>query len=360
VTFRITARAYRRLAVAVLCAVALGLGASNAMADVNDAQRTAAEALFLEARKLMETGEYASACPKLADSQRLDPGTGTLLNLGLCYKMLGRTASAWSAFREAAASARAARQEKREQIAMEEANALEATLSKLVISVSAEAAAVGAAVKLDGSAVPRSMWEMPMPVDPGEHVVEASAAGKLPWNGKVVIGETVTETITVPALADAPPAAEAPEDQAGKPATPPPHQPTTAPLPPEATDHAPGLGGQRTAALVSGGIGVVGLVVGTVYASSAKSRFDDSEPDCSANDVCSVEGIEARDEASTRASVATVGFGVGLVGLATGAILWFTNPSREAERKPADGLQVGGFASGTRGGPWGISVRGAW
>src|SRR5262245_18728599 len=55
----------------------------------------AAQALFDQGRKLMESERWAEACPKLEESQRLDPAGGTLLHLALCREHEGRIATAW-------------------------------------------------------------------------------------------------------------------------------------------------------------------------------------------------------------------------------------------------------------------------
>ena len=110
--------------------------------------KAAAEALFDDAKKLMAAKHYAEACPKFADSQRLDPGVGTLLNLGLCYKQNGQTASAWSSYREAASLARSEGQSDREDLARQEAANLEPQLTKLVIEVPKDTAAIAGLEKI--------------------------------------------------------------------------------------------------------------------------------------------------------------------------------------------------------------------
>src|SRR5688572_3120545 len=69
------------------------------------AQGIGADGLFDQGRKLMGDGNYALAAQKLEESHRLEPAPGTLLNLAECYVKLGRTASAWSTYRTAAALA---------------------------------------------------------------------------------------------------------------------------------------------------------------------------------------------------------------------------------------------------------------
>jgi hypothetical protein len=66
-----------------LLGVAMFLAAS-AIAAPSVAQRqdtVAAQALFDEAKQLMANKRFDEACPKLEESNRLDPGVGTLLRM---------------------------------------------------------------------------------------------------------------------------------------------------------------------------------------------------------------------------------------------------------------------------------------
>src|SRR5205823_5224096 len=135
----------------------------------------------------MKEGRYADACAKFQESQRIDPGIGTMLYLADCFEKNGQTASAWSQFLDAAAAARAAGQPDREKKARERASALEGRLNRLSITLLPGADVAGLEVKRDGVVVPKAAFGTPVPIDPGEHVVAASAPGKRPWSTRVPI-----------------------------------------------------------------------------------------------------------------------------------------------------------------------------
>src|SRR4051794_35386626 len=97
------------------CVVALALVAGRAHAEARDP--VAAQALFDDARRLMAAGQTAEACPKFAESQRLDPGIGTAFNLADCYEKSGHVASAWALFLEVVSQARASGESDREAAA---------------------------------------------------------------------------------------------------------------------------------------------------------------------------------------------------------------------------------------------------
>jgi len=346
----LNARAYR-WGMALGMALALVAPSSPALADTADANRTAAEALFGEARKLMAEENYEAACPKLADSQQLDPAIGTLLNLGLCYRHLGRTASAWSAYREAAAMARAADQEERYEVAQREADAIEPRLSRLTLAVDPTSAPEKLELRLDGALIPETLWGVAAPLDPGEHVVEATAPGKLPWIQSIEIGEQDSQTLDVPELEDAPPEPEEPPASPAK-VTP------VAPAPPE---DKPALNGQQIIALGVGGVGVVSAVVGSIFGLSAMSALDDSDTMCSSRNVCTDEGISRREDAMSHAAASTIAYGISLATLGGAAALWFTSPrTQEAVAAPRRSGVNALVAPGIGNEPWSLAVRGRW
>ncbi len=358
-----TGISWRSRGCAVGCAALLTwLSAGNATAQTEptNAKRTAAEALFTEARRLMEEGDYEKACPKFADSQRLDPAVGTLLNLGLCYKQSGKTASAWSAYREAAALARAAAQPDREELAEIEAAELEAKLSKLVISIPQASQLEGLEVKLDGSPVLRGLWDVAAPVDPGEHTVVASAPNKQDWTGHITVTPEATETLTVPVLVGAVlPAPVTADPLATTPtvdATPPVDEPVDL----GADEGTSSLGTQRVIAIALGGVGLAGAALGTVYGLGARADLEDSDSQCSLRDVCSDEGIQLREDARDKAALATVGFGVGLAGVAGCVLLWLTATDTSERPPEATPSLQGSLTPAVGGSPWAVTVRGTW
>lgn len=313
-----TASPGRRFRVAPLVlALAFALTAGTSPREAR-ADKAAAEALFQEGRRLMDAKSYAAACPKLAESHRLDPGIGVLLYLGDCYAANGQTASAWAAFREAEPAARAAGQEDRARIAREKIAALEPKLSKIVLVPPSGIDPTSYEVRLDRDVFGSATLGVAVPIDPGAHEVTVSAQGKLPWKSKIEILATAPVTrVELPALAAATDAAP----PAGGGTTPP-------------SEEEDAWSGQKTAALVVGGVGVGALTVGAIFGAMTFSSWSDAEAACTTTEPkrCSPEGVDAADSASTQGTVSTIGFVVGGAAIAGAAALWLTAPSSSVDR----------------------------
>ncbi len=305
-------------------------GRSVACAGQSAADSATAQALFDQAKTLMAEGHAAEACPKLEESQRLDPGSGTLVNLARCYEQAGRLASAWTKYLEAASAAKASGNSDREAVARQQAAALRPRLSNLVITVAPEAKDTpGLEVTRDGVQVGAAQWGLSIPADEGEHKVAAKAPGYAPWEAVAVVkGEGTTATATVPALA-----AQAASSEPG------------APTPGAAESSGPpskgGLGTQRILALVAGGVGVVSVGVGTVFGLKSKSDHDEAAKYCTGSACTDQRGVTAGNDAHAAGNVATVMMVVGAVGLAAGVTLWLTAPSSQSTAGASVGLGLG-------------------
>jgi serine/threonine-protein kinase len=281
-----------------------------------------AEALFQEGRRLSAEQRYAEACPKFAESQRLEPAIGTLLNLATCHVAEGKTASAWSEFTRALGEAQRNNRQDVIELAQARLAELEPKLSRLVVEVAPERELPGLEVRLDGQLLSKPAWGIAAPIDPGKHTLGATAPGYTEWTIEVVLGPTEQQSLTIPALVPAPPVA-APVETA----------PISAPPAPVA-EKAPAKSwpAQKSWALGVAGAGVVGIGASIALGFAAKSTFDRSASHCD-DTGCDPDGMQLRHDAVVRGRVATVVFGVGAVALAGGAVLWFTAP-RSAD-KPA-------------------------
>src|SRR4051812_39080468 len=257
--------------IALATAVAYAPATARAQA-ASDLSGLSAEALFDEGRRLMTDGQTRQACDKFRESERLEPAVGTLLNLARCEKTLGRTASAWLDYREAASRAHAAGEVKRERVAREEADALSALLPHLHVNVPLSAQLDGLELTIDTTPCPSSLWNSSLPLDPGTHTLTARAPGFEPWTTTVALAPAEEREAIVPTLERrAGPSPSSEPAHATTPAVIPPPRRTTATTPASRADPLQPTvhrGGDplKLTGLVVGGLGAALLVTGGGFA----------------------------------------------------------------------------------------------
>jgi hypothetical protein len=300
---------------------------------VDPAAEAAAEALFKQAKKLADAGSYAEACPKFEASQKKSPAAGTLVNLADCYEHLGKIASAWVTYREATRAAAARKRADWEALSRDRATLLEPKVAKLVVGPAPGPEPPELRITRDGDVVSRAEWGVPIPVDPGTHVVQATATSRTTFERTVEIGadgrttEVLVQLVEASGGAPAPAPAPAPTPAPAHHAT---DRPASLASPPSS---AAGLSTQKTIGIALGGAGVVAIGVGAVTGAMTLGRRSDLDRMCSAYPLGCTSPAEARgvnDDAQSLATVSTVAFVAGGVLLAAGAVLFFTAPKAQA------------------------------
>jgi hypothetical protein len=392
---------------AALVLASLAAFAIPQIAHAQGADRKAqAEALIKEGNRLMGQKKYAGACPKFAESQRFVPKPETLLRLAACHEANGMYASAYNVLSKALVQARA--EGKRQAIADVEKRrtAVEKKLARVKIVVSDAARVPGLDVKLDGAAVTSDAFGAPIPIDPGTHVVEATAPGRKPVQITVtaprmaMVLEAVVPVLQdpnaplTPTPAPAPPPAPpkppvvtappTPPDPPPTPAEPAPETPEAAAPEPAPSESAPpdamakaavkeaepakassGGGGlsRRTLGFIIGGVGIAAAGGGAVFAAMTKSKDDEAAGLCTQGATanrCSTpqerrDYEDAVDSAKTYALGAYIGFGVGVAGVAAGTILILT--AKPATTESAASTTITPLLAP---GLWGVSAQARW
>lgn len=311
---------------------ALILGfSSSAWAAPTPEDVALSEALFREGKTLLQERKFDLACPKLAESQRLDPAGGTLVTLGLCYEGAGKLASAWVVFGEALASAERDKRADRIKLAKEHITALEKKLSYLTIELAPEGiGTTNFALTRDGANVNRAALGTASAVDPGKHVITVTAPGFVSYSVDVEIGaENDRKKVIIPLLV------KEPEKPVEKPIETPVEKPIEKPIvgPPVMDEKNQKMHPGRVGALVFGATSVVALGIGGYFGLQAKSQHDEALRLCPASPCPSDEGIKQNEAAKSSAALSTGFVAGGLVGLAGSVILWVAMPKHASTTK---------------------------
>lgn len=273
-----------------------GPEADSSPPDLALAGKAKAQTLYDEAREQMDSGDFAGACPRLEESQRLDPAVSTEFWLADCYENINRFASAWELYMSVAAVAAEAGEEEREQIARDRAAAVEVKLSYVTLKLDGPRPP-GLSLVHDGSALTPADLEVALPIDAGEHHLTLSAPGYQTFSLDYLIAvDEKSKFLNIPRLKSTP-----------------------APPPEVAPKRIP----MRQIALVGAGTGIVTMGVGGLLGLVAKGKAN--QADCVDN-ICTAAGVETRESARAMGNTATVLMIVGGALTAAGATLYFLNP----------------------------------
>jgi hypothetical protein len=331
---------------ALLLALSCFTVCAPARAEPTEADRAASRTIFARAREAMAAKKLDEACPAFVESQRIWPTASGALNVGNCEEQRGNLATAYGAFSDAAGMARRAGDKNREEEGTQRASSLKPKLSMLEVDVSPPNRIEGLLVKRDGREAGPGQWGIAVPVDPGEHTIEASAPGRIAWTTTIRIEPKPGATsVDVPALA------LAPVLQA--------HSKASTPRTGDAEMAGSSWSAQKTAALAVGGAGVVGIALGAIFGVKALGKKSDSEANCQPDDRtrCNATGVMLREDEKSAGTISTISFIAGGVALAGGMVLFVTAPGRPA--KATAGIRFEALPA-VAGGDVGLSVRARW
>jgi len=284
---------------------------SPGLAHAQDQAAAAAEALFRSAQEAAKQGDWDTACRRFAESNRLDPAPGTVLNLARCHEELGHQASAWKFYQEAAEKLPAG--DRRAEYAAAKA----AELEGLVPTVSFEPppATDPDAFKLtvNGTTYSPAMLNVPIPFDAGRVEVLVEAQGRRPVSATLELseGQDLTYHIQLGALT-----AEA--------------RVHGAPSKAAKTRKTWGI-----ASLSLGGAGAATAIFGGVWAAIELPTATD--PAHCADGACDQQGANASKRGRTAVVLLGAGAAVAAVGLTVGTVLLVKKDEQSLAFEPVPG-----------------------
>jgi len=288
------------------------------------AARRAARDLAKEGIALLKAGDYAEAQQKLRQAYALFPAPTVALFEGQALEKLGRLVEAAERYEsaklfEVPPNAHSAL-ERAVLRAAQESERLTPLIPELTVEISgADPQTPGLQVQVDGKTMLPAMVGVPLPIDPGEHVLVAQLNGSELARQKVTLAQSQTERVVLQVTLPGTEARPAPAPAAA-------NTPSSAPTGPSAEPEAESGGfPQATIGWVSLGVGAAGLATGVVTGLMMMNKDATLEKHC--DPQCPPEYKGDLDAFETYRTVSTVGYAVGILGVGAGVALLLTAPS---------------------------------
>jgi hypothetical protein len=298
----------------------------------------AARALGKKGVTLARAGKCTEALDPLSRAAELFQAPTILVELGYCRCELGQLVEGTETLNKVVrenlgdappAAFVAARERAKKLLAQ-----YQDKVASLVINVRAPEGS-RFVVSVDGKEVAAALFGVPRPTDPGAHEVRAEGEGLKPAGESVTLEEggsgevaLILEAVTPSDVAATPAATD--------------EQPTSEPEERHVQavlvdDGSPQEEPNLVPAYIGFGVGAVGLAAGTYFGLAAMNAKSDLEGVCRCDSCPS--GYDDDISSMTRdANLATIGFGVGLVGLGAGLYFWLTaEPDSSSARNHCTG-----------------------
>lgn len=338
------------------CAAVVLAAAAPARADpdADDARAASpsaeADALFERGKEQLRAGDWPAACASFRQSFERDASVSTAVKLARCHEHDGRAASALAEYR------RALELNERLPQTPERRRELETVIRRAVAELGPTIPHVRLVfsprpeqltVLLDGKPVLSDELDAALPLDVGEHEVEATAPGFRSERVRVEVSRGEARQLEI-AMArvtrgQSPPAV----GSANSPSAPPPPRDTEPSAPGAASSP------RKTLGIAIGTAGVVTLGGAAYFGIKTRMLLSEAKSDCDFEiDECGQEGMRLVGRARDAQTAALVLSGVG-AGLATlGVVLFVTAPGATASDGPRDvRVSVG---------PTGVDLRGSF
>jgi hypothetical protein len=330
----------------MILAAPLVLG-STASAQTDEA-RAAARSAATEGLKALQEGRYKEALDLCTRAETLMHAPTHLLLIARAQTKLGHLVEAQEAYIKIVRDHLAANAPRAfveaQATAAEEQAALAPRVPSLRVDLQGATDASSVEITMDGAPYPAALVGIASPVNPGSHTLTAKSASAAADPVTVTVSEGARQNATLVLK----PVATADTGEAGGTAA------TATADARSSGDTAPSSShlGLRTAGWVSVGVGVAGLVVGTIFVIKNHSDRDDANklcgamgcPDSKRADIASFD-----DSANSASTLAWVGYGVGAAGVVAGAtLLWLGHDKPGAQQSGRVVPWFGGRSMGVR------------